>query len=158
MPYDATDKHEEAAAAYTESYKKATTDEVLNYSLFAASKQLQKLGKWPEVAQMFQDFVRDKPDHPSVVAAMFWIGKAKAREGKMPRTKSFLVEQLKRYLNEPKREAVEQLLQQLAQLCLKRPAASRAAGHPRAHRLAAASRARRLSRGRRGYPSSAAAV
>jgi TolA-binding protein len=94
---------------------------VLNYALFAASKQLQKLGKWPEVAKMFEDFVREKPDHPTVVAAMFWIGKAKAREGKIEEAKAFLVEQLKRYLNEPKREAVEQLLQQLAQLCAKRP-------------------------------------
>ena len=34
------------------------TDEVLNYALFEASKQLQKLGKWPEVARMFEDFVK----------------------------------------------------------------------------------------------------
>jgi TolA-binding protein len=119
--FAAEDKTAEAAAAYTRSYKAATSDEVLNYALFAASKQLQKLGKWPEVAKMFEDFVREKPDHPTVVAAMFWIGKAKAREGKIEEAKAFLVEQLKRYLNEPKREAVEQLLQQLAQLCAKRP-------------------------------------
>ncbi len=117
----AEQKTAEAAAAYTTAYQRATTDEVLNYALFEASKQLQKLGKWPEVATMFTDFVKEKPDHSTVVAAMFWIGKAKAREGKTEEAKTFLVEQLKRYLNEPKREAVEQLLQQLAQLCSKRP-------------------------------------
>jgi TolA-binding protein len=117
----ADDKTAEAADAYTQSYKAATSDEVLNYAIFAASKQLQKLGKWPEVAKMFEEFVREKPDHPTVVAAMFWIGKAKARDGKAEEAKAFLVEQLKRYVNEPKREAVEQLLQQLAQLCSKRP-------------------------------------
>jgi tetratricopeptide (TPR) repeat protein len=52
---------------------------------------------------------------------MFWIGKAKAREGKTEEAKTFLVENLKRYINEPKRDAVEQLLQQLAQFCFKRP-------------------------------------
>lgn len=117
----AESKTEEAAAAYTKAYKSATTDEVLNYAMFEASKQLQKLGKWPEVARMFEEFVKEKPDHPTVVAAMFWIGKAKAREGKSEEAKTFLVEQLRRYINEPKREAVEQLLQQLAQLCSKRP-------------------------------------
>ncbi len=117
----AESRTEEAAEAYQQSYQRATSDEVLNYAIFEASKQLQKQGKWPEVAQMFEEFVQAKPDHPTVVAAMFWIGKAKAREGKTEEAKTFLVEQLKRYLNEPKREAVEQLLQQLAQLCSKRP-------------------------------------
>lgn len=110
-----------AAAAFKQSFQKATIDEVLNYSLFEAAKALQKLGRWSEMSEMFENFVREKPDHQSVVAAMFWIGKAKSREGKTEEAKAFLVEQIKRYLNEPKREAVEQLLQQLAQLCSKRP-------------------------------------
>lgn len=114
-------KLEEAVTAYTRAYQSATTDEVLNYSLFEASKYLQKLGKWREVSAMFEGFVRDKPDHASVVTAMYWIGKARAREGKVDEAKQFLVETLKKFINEPKREAVEQLLTQLAQLCVKRP-------------------------------------
>ncbi len=110
-----------AAAAYMRSWKVATTDEVLNYALFEANKQLQKQGKWVEMGRMFEDFVKAKPEHPTVVAAMFWIGKAKAHEGRTEEAKAFLVENLKPFLNEPKREAVEQLLQQLAQLCAKRP-------------------------------------
>jgi TolA-binding protein len=120
----AQDKTAEAAEAYTKAYKAATTDEVLNYALFEAGQQLQKLGQWPEVARMFEEFVREKPDHPAVVAAMFWIGKAKSRTGQPEAAKTFLIENLKRYLNDPKREAVEQLLEQLAQLCSKRPRAS----------------------------------
>ncbi|MEI6537006.1 MAG: tetratricopeptide repeat protein, partial [Verrucomicrobiaceae bacterium] len=110
-----------AAAAYKESFQKSATEEGLNYALFEAAKILQKLGKWEEISEMFEGFVKSKPDHPSGVAAMFWISKAKAREGKVEEAKTFLVEQIKRYLNEPKREAVEQLLQQIAQLCSKRP-------------------------------------
>ncbi len=110
-----------AAAAFKESFQKATIDEVLNYSLFEAAKAMQKLGKWSEMSEMFENFVKEKPDHQSVVAAMVWISKAKSREGKVEEAKSILVEQIKRYLNEPKRESVEQLLQQLAQLCSKRP-------------------------------------
>jgi TolA-binding protein len=114
-------KSAEAIPVYIESYKKATSDEVMNYSLFEASKHMQKLGKWNDVTQLFQEFVKEKPDSPSVVAAMFWIGKALAHEGKTDEAKQFLVEQLKRYIGDPQREAVEQLLQQLAQLCSKRP-------------------------------------
>ncbi len=117
----AQNKEEECIPAYVDSYKKATTDEVLNYSLFEASKHLQKLGKWEEVSRMFEEFVKEKPEHPAVVAAMYWIGRARAREGKTEEAKQFLVDTLKRYIGEPKREAVEQLLQQLAQLCSKRP-------------------------------------
>lgn len=117
----AENRLEEAVKAYQAAYQRTTSDEVLNYALFEASKHLQKLGKWPEVAAMFEEFVRAKPDHPAVVSAMFWIGKARAKEGKTEEAKTFLVENLKKYIAEPKREAVELLLQQLAQLCAKRP-------------------------------------
>ena len=114
-------KTPEAIKAYARSYKVATNDEVLNYSLFETSKHLQKLGKWPEVARMFEDFVREKPDHQAVISAMYWIGKARAKQGQTEEAKTFLVENLQKYIAEPKREAVEPLLQQLAQLCAQRP-------------------------------------
>jgi TolA-binding protein len=117
----AQNKFEEAVTAYQRSYKAATTDEVINYSIFEASKYLQKLGKWPEIAQMFEEFVKEKPDHPAVVASMFWIAKARARQGQTEEAKAFMVENLRKYIAEPKREAVEQLLTQLAQLCSQRP-------------------------------------
>jgi TolA-binding protein len=117
----ATNRLEEAVQAYVSSYQAAATDEVLSYSLFEASKYRQKLGHWEELETMFQDFVAEKPDHPAVVAAFYWIGKAKAKLGKSEEAKNFLVDRLKQYLNEPKREAVEQILSQLAQLCSKPP-------------------------------------
>ncbi len=119
--YAAENKLEEAVKAYQQSYQTSTTDEVLNYSLFEASKHLQKLGKWAEVSKMFEEFVKAKPDHPAVVSAMYWIGKSRGKEGKIEEAKTFLVDNLKKYINEPKREAVELLLQQLAQFCSRRP-------------------------------------
>ena len=119
--YAAEMKLEEAIAAYRRSYQVALTDEVLNYSLFETSKHLQKLGKWTEVSKMFEDFVREKPAHPAVISAMYWIGKARAKQGLIEEAKAFLVDNLKKYIDEPKREAVEPLLQQLAQLCALRP-------------------------------------
>ncbi len=119
--YAAVNREEDAIRAYKVSFKKAQTDEVLNYSLFEASKHMQKLGMWDEMSDMFTEFVKDKPDHPSIIAAMYWIGKAKARKGQVDEAKELMVENLKKYIAEPKREAVEQLLAQLAQLCSKRP-------------------------------------
>jgi tetratricopeptide (TPR) repeat protein len=96
---------------------------VLVYSLFEASKQMQKAGKWEALGAMFEEFVKKNPEHQAAVAGLYWIGRAKAKMGKTEEAKSFIVEQLTKYLNEPKREAVESLLSQLAQLCLKRPSA-----------------------------------
>ena len=117
----ATNRQEAAIRAYIESFKVATIDEVINYSLFEASKLQQKLGQWEELRQMFEDFVVAKPDHSAAIAALYWIGKAKAKLGDEEGAKTYLVEQLKKHINEPKREAVEQILAQLAQLCAKRP-------------------------------------
>ncbi|MDR3404165.1 MAG: tetratricopeptide repeat protein [Chthoniobacter sp.] len=114
----------EAAELYIRSYKVATTEEVLNYSLFEAQKALQKKGDWVRIGAMFQEFVTEHPEHPIVPMAMFWIGKAKAREGKVEEAKQFLADTIKKYIDDPSRDAVEQMLSQLAQLCArkKRPA------------------------------------
>jgi tetratricopeptide (TPR) repeat protein len=126
----AQNKNEEAIPIYIESYKKANTDEVLNYSLFEASKHMQKLGQWEEMSKMFEEFVKEKPNHAGVVTAMYWISKARARQGRQNEAKAFLVETLKQYIDQPHREAVEQLLSQLAQLCMKRPPAPAPATPP----------------------------
>jgi TolA-binding protein len=118
---EAEGKLDQAIPAYVESYKKATTDEVMNYSLFEAAKDMEKQGKWDDISNMFEEFVKQKPSNPSVVAAMSWIGKALSHEGKTDEAKQFLVEQLRVYAGDPKREAVELLLQQLVSLCMKRP-------------------------------------
>jgi tetratricopeptide (TPR) repeat protein len=114
-------KHKEAATAYREAAKSATGDEVLNYGLNEASKMLQKCGDMAQLSQMWEEFIKQRPDHFSVVVGIYWICKAKTREGKLAEAKEITVTQLKRSLNNYKNEAVEMLLQQLAQLCWKRP-------------------------------------
>jgi TolA-binding protein len=116
---------DEAIEQYLRSYKAATTDEVLNYSLFEAQKALQKKGDWPRMGAMFEEFVKERPEHPIVPMALFWVGKARAREGKVEEAKQFLAETIRKYIDDPARDAVELMLSQLAQLCArkKRPAA-----------------------------------
>jgi TolA-binding protein len=120
--YAASDRHGAAIAVYIRSYQTATTDEVMNYSLFAASKLLQKQGEWDKVAELFSGFIKDKPDNPTVVSAIHWLGKAKAHEGRIEEAKQLVADTIKKYISDPARDAVEQLITQLAQLCVKKRA------------------------------------
>ena len=116
----ANDRESAAIPVYIRSYQTATTDDVMNYSLFAASKLLQKQSAWDKVAELFGGFVQDKPDNPTVVSALYWIGKAKAREGKIEQAKQLAADTIKKYIADPKRDTVEQLITQLAQFCVRK--------------------------------------
>ncbi|MDQ6861049.1 MAG: tetratricopeptide repeat protein [Verrucomicrobiota bacterium] len=118
--YAATSRDEEATQDYIRSYQAAKTDEVMNYSLFAASKLLQKRGDWNKVSELFTRFIEEKPDHPTVLTALYWIGKAKAHEGQLDEAKRLTAETIKKYIGNPQREAVDLLISQLAQLCVKK--------------------------------------
>jgi TolA-binding protein len=118
---------------------------VANYSLFAAQKLLQKRGDWEGILRMFQAFVEAKPEHPALVMAIYWIGKAQTRLGRAEEAKVYLAETVKKTIADPAKEAVEQLLSQLAQLCLRKkkitepePDAPAAAGEPAAATAATA--------------------
>jgi TolA-binding protein len=114
--YASEDKNEEALNAYISSYKVAQTVDVLNYSIFAAAKILQKQAKWTDIVQMFQEFIAANPDHPTVVSAIFWMGRADIKLGKVEEAKQFMAATAKQYLDDPSRGAVDEIITQLAQL------------------------------------------
>ena len=114
--------HAEAAVAYIESYKRATTDEVLSYSLFEAGKQLQKAADWEGVEKLYTEFVQARPEHPAAVTAVYWMGKAKSKLGRMEEAKKITIETLTKYIGDPKREGIEMILTQVADWSRRRPA------------------------------------
>ncbi|HEX4666135.1 MAG TPA: tetratricopeptide repeat protein [Chthoniobacterales bacterium] len=118
--YAASDREAAAIPVYIRSYQMATTDEVMNYSLFAASKLLQKKGEWNKVGELFSGFIKEKPDNSTVVSAIFWIGKAKTHDGKIDEAKQLAADTIKKYITDPSRDSVEQLITQLAQLCVRK--------------------------------------
>jgi TolA-binding protein len=118
--YALEDKDDPAIQAYIRSYKVAQTTEILNYSLFAAAKLLQKNARWPEIAAMFHEFIDKHPDHPTVVDAVSWIGRANIKLGKVDEAKQTMAEAAKKYLDDPSREAVDEIIRQLAQLYARR--------------------------------------
>ena len=107
-------------AAYQASYKAATTDEVLSYSLTEAGKVLQKRGDWEADAAMFEDFIKTHPDHPLVAMEAAQIGRAQIKLGKVEEAKQFLANTLEKYIDDRHRGSVEQILDQLAMLCARK--------------------------------------
>jgi tetratricopeptide (TPR) repeat protein len=131
----------ESAAAYRESVNFSDSDELLKYSLFQANTQYQKLNRWDDIAEMFNRFIEHHPKHPAVVAAVFWVSKAKIKQGKPEEAKKYLAENILKNINDRRQDAVEQLLTQLAQTCAKRPRPSLIASQNAAPQEGSASKA-----------------
>jgi len=121
--YAAKNMPAESAAAYRRSLKLSDSDEVLQYSLFEASKQYQKINPipWEEIEGMFTDFIEQHPKHPAVVAAILMVSRAKVKLGKIEEAKAYLAKNILLIINDRNQDAVEKLLTALAQACSKRP-------------------------------------
>ena len=118
--YAAKEMPAESADSYRRSVDQAEGEEVLKYSLFEANKQYQKIGRWDQISEMFSKFADRHPDNPAAVAAVYWVSKAKIKEGKSEEAKKYLADAILKNIENRKKDAVEQLLGQLAQTCSKR--------------------------------------
>lgn len=119
--YASKDMNKESADAYRKSVEMAETDELLKYSLFKANDQYQKLDQWDDIIDMFTKFAAKHPKNPSTVVAVYWVSKAKIKQGKSEEAKQFLAENILLNINDRWKDAVEQLISQLAQTSSKRP-------------------------------------
>jgi len=116
LAVDAYIRSYKAFLAYTDKDKASQSPEVLDYSLTAAAKLLFKQNKWVALIKMFQEFVQNNPDSPTVVSAVSWIGRADVKLGKVDEAKQYMADTAKQYLNDPSREGVDEIILQLAQL------------------------------------------
>lgn len=114
-------KREEAAAAYTRAMEANPDERVLGYVVMEANKQYQKLGRWDLSTQLFREFLQNHPGHAAEVEAVYWLSKCLAREGKHQEAREMLARKVAATIADRSRDAVEQILTQLAQLCAKRP-------------------------------------
>ena len=119
--YAAKEMPAESGAAYRDSVNFADNDDLLKYSLFQANTQYQKLNRWDDIAEMFNRFIERHPKHPAVVASVYWVSKAKIKQGKPEEAKKYLADNILKTIGDRNQDAVEQLLTQLAQTCSKRP-------------------------------------
>ena len=119
--YDSQNEKEKAIESYIKSYKAASSEEVVNYSLFAAARLMQKLGQWDRMAKSLQEFVKNNPESQTSVTALYWLATAKAKNGKADEAKQILADSVKKFITDRSSDAVDQVLTLLAQLCAKRP-------------------------------------
>lgn len=110
------------ADAFVEAAKLGRADAVVEYSLSQARPMLQAQGRWKEIEDLYRGFLTANPDHRSAMEAIGWIAKSIVRQGTTPEEKltnqglarKFLAETVLANINNPSKEGVEDLLQQLA--------------------------------------------
>ena len=110
------------ADAFVEAVRLGRTEAVVEYSLSQARPMLQSQGRWKDIEDLYRQFLTDNPDHRTALEAIGWIAKSIVRQGTTPeektanqsRARQFLAETVLANINNPSKEGVEDLLQQLA--------------------------------------------
>ena len=130
--YAAKEMHDEAAESFRKSVNSGGGDLILKYSLQQAVAEYQKTGKWDELADLCSSFAEKNPTNPAAMGAVYWVAKARIKEGKTPEAKSYLATTILKNIGDRNKDTVELLITQLAQTCSKRPRAPLTAGLPAA--------------------------
>ena len=128
--YAAKEMHDDAAESFRKSVNAGGGDEILKYSLQQAVAEYQKTGNWDGIASLCSSFAEKNPSHPAAIGAVYWVAKARIKEGKAPEAKSYMAAAILANIGNRNRDSVELLITQLAQTCSKRPRAPLTAGLP----------------------------
>lgn len=119
--YAGQNRINDAIESYRSAMGMSLTDDQLGYVLDELTKHYQARRDYNTAAVMWEDFARERPDHPFVINAAYWIGRLRGREGKPDEAISQMGEIARRYITDPNRDAVERLLTQLATLLARNP-------------------------------------
>jgi TolA-binding protein len=111
----------EAIESYRAAMSTTLSDDQLGYVLDELTKHYQGKRDFNTAAVMWEEFARERPDHPFVINAAYWIGRLRAREGKTEEAISQMGEIARRYITDPNRDAVERLLTQMAAMLARNP-------------------------------------
>ncbi len=104
-----------AATEYATALRTANGDEnVISYSLEQASNLLRGSRRWDELQALWQDFLRQNPNHPMELRGVSELSKLLARANKKDEARAMLAKYALRDINNIRSEYVEMLLSQLA--------------------------------------------
>lgn len=115
----ARDRPDEAIASYRAALARPLTDELLGYTLDELTALLGRLGRGDEAAATWEAFARDRPDHPFVVQAAYWIARLRAREQRTAEALPHIAAIARRFLADPRHDGVERLLLELPALVVR---------------------------------------
>jgi len=118
-----------ALAAYRAALDFPLSDEQLGYVLDELTRHYQARRDYDTAVALWENFAAERPEHPYVINAAYWISRLRAKEGRTDEALPLVAEITRRYLTDPARADVERLLVELA-ATLARPPRTRA-GEPK---------------------------
>ncbi|MFT3990271.1 MAG: tetratricopeptide repeat protein [Luteolibacter sp.] len=105
-----TDK---ALEAYLASAEIASSPQILNYAVDAATNIMQANKDWTGLAKLHSELYAKQPNTSMGIRSAAWVAKMKIRDGKKDEAIAFLSEALKSNIADPGNEQVEFLLDEL---------------------------------------------
>ncbi len=120
---------EEAIMAYHEALNLPLSDEQLGYVLDELTRHYQSRREFDAAVAMWEQFAAERPDHPYVINAAYWISRIRNREGRFEEAIDLVSTIIRRYVTDPSRGDVERLLVEIANTLGRPPRARR--GEPR---------------------------
>lgn len=115
------DQPGEAILAYHEALNLPLSDEQLGYVLDELTRLYQSRKEYDAAVAMWSQFAAEKPDHPFVINAAYWISRIRTREGKPDEALEMVSQITRRYVNDPMRGDVERLLIEIASTIARPP-------------------------------------
>ncbi len=113
-----------AIAAYHEALALGLPDEQLGYVLDELTGLHQSRREFDAAVAMWERFAAERPDHPFVLHAAYWIGRLRAREGRIDEALEAVAGITRRHLHDPARGDVERLLVEFATMLARPPRGS----------------------------------
>ncbi len=116
-PEHAEEDSQKALEGYMNGVKKAKTEDVLKYAMEQATELLQSMNRWPELAEMWQTYLKTHDKDPAVrLKAIYWIVRALILDKKLDEARKLLGDNIRPYISNPANDQVEGLIQQLCGL------------------------------------------
>lgn len=113
--WSAKGQNDNAATAYATAVRTANGDEnVIQYSLEQATNLLRSLRRWDELQTLWEDFLKQNPNHPMELRAISELSKLLSRANKKDESRKMLAEYALRDIHNSRSEYVEMLISQLA--------------------------------------------
>ncbi len=104
----------DAIVAYHEALELPLSDEQLGYVLDELNRHYQARREFDAAVAMWEQFAAEKPDHPFVINAAYWISRIRNKEGKFDEALELVSQITRRYVGDPARGDVERLLVEMA--------------------------------------------
>jgi tetratricopeptide (TPR) repeat protein len=120
---------EQAIRAYHDALNLPLSDEQLGYVLDELTRHYQARREFDAAVAMWEQFATERPDHPFVINAAYWISRIRTREGKTAEALDLVSKIIRRYVSDPSRGDVERLLVEIANSLARPPRAPR--GEPK---------------------------